>query len=98
MWGSETDPANVLTKLIRAHGNTAEDAPFLAVLFLWAGARNPSMGVVGLILVATISRFLWVVGLLAWPSMARPNPVRFVGALGTYLSGGCRCAALLLGL
>jgi hypothetical protein len=37
-------------------------------------------------------------GLVAWPSMGRPNPIRFVGALGTYLAGLGLCGALVAGL
>ena len=39
--GSALEPDQLLTKLIRAHGNTAEYAPFFAVLFLYLGSRHP---------------------------------------------------------
>jgi len=45
---------------------------------------------------ATVSRVLLVIGLVAWPTLARPNPARFVGALGTYVFGAALCIALLL--
>jgi uncharacterized protein len=93
--GCELDPANRLHKLVRAHANTAEYAPFLALLFLYHGARSPSAATVSLIVAATVCRCLLVVGLVAWPTMARPNPIRFVGALGTYLTGVALCAMLL---
>jgi uncharacterized membrane protein YecN with MAPEG domain len=91
----EADPANFLHRLVRAHGNTAEFAPFLALLFLYFDAHRPSPTIVGIIVAATICRCLLVIGLLAWPTMARPNPARFVGALGTYLCGTALCVALL---
>jgi uncharacterized protein len=91
-----TDPSNFLYRLVRAHGNTVEFVPFLALLFLYFGARQPSTTTLVLIIAATLSRCLLVIGLLAWPTMARPNPARFVGALGTYLCGGALCVALLL--
>jgi len=97
VWGSEPDPTNGLTKVIRAHGNTAEYAPLLAVLFVIAGTRSPSTLVLGLIVAATVCRVLLVVGLIAGASMARPNPARFVGALGTYVAGAGLCIALLVG-
>lgn len=93
--GCAEDPTDLLHKLIRAHGNTAEYAPFLAVLFLFLGARSPSTVTVSLMVVATVCRCLLVVGLVAFPTMAKPNPLRFVGAIGTYGAGIGLCLALL---
>ena len=81
--GASDDPKNRLNKLVRAHANTAEFAPFLAVLFLFLGSRDPSP---------------LVLGLVATRSMARPNPLRFTGALGTYLTGAALSVLLLAGL
>ncbi|PKO88551.1 MAG: hypothetical protein CVU18_06995 [Betaproteobacteria bacterium HGW-Betaproteobacteria-12] len=88
----------LLNRLIRAHANTAEFAPFLAVLFLFFGWQGPSALALGLIVGATVCRCLLVIGLLAWPSLSRPNPARFVGALGTYLSGAALCLVMVAGL
>lgn len=93
--GCLEDPTNLLHKLVRAHGNTAEYAPFLAVLFLYHGAHDPSPATLALIIAATVCRFLLVIGLVAWPSMAKPNPARFIGATGTYACGLALCVALL---
>ena len=93
--GCTSDPDNGLHKVVRAHGNTAEYASFLAVLFLYFGAHDPSRAVLSLIVAATVCRCLLVIGLLAWPTMATPNPARFVGAFGTYLCGAALCVALL---
>jgi uncharacterized membrane protein YecN with MAPEG domain len=92
--GCPPDPTNRLTKLVRAHGNTAEYAPFFAVLFLYLGAHNPSQATVVLIVAATAARCLIVAGLLAWPSMAKPNPARFIGGVGTYACGIALCITL----
>ncbi|MBN3820977.1 MAPEG family protein [Paraburkholderia sp. Se-20369] len=94
--GSAPDPANPLHRLVRAHGNTAEYAPFLAVLFLYFGMHEPSDAILSLIVAATVCRCLLVVGLLAWPTMSKPNPARFVGALGTYLCGAALSIALFV--
>ncbi|HTR05860.1 MAG TPA: MAPEG family protein [Paraburkholderia sp.] len=91
-----TNPSDFLYRLVRAHGNTVEFVPFLALLFLYFAGHQPSTTTLALIIAATICRCLLVIGLLAWPTMARPNPARFVGALGTYLCGGALCVALLL--
>ena len=96
--GPAAERNSMLNKLIRAHANTAEFAPFLAVIFLYFGWRGPSDLVVNLIISATFCRFLLVIGLVAWPSLGRPNPARFVGALGTYLLGAALCVAMVAGL
>ncbi|HDR9006732.1 TPA: MAPEG family protein [Burkholderia vietnamiensis] len=78
--GCLPDPTDRLHKVVRAHGNTAEYAPSRAIL--------------SLIVAATVCRCLLVVGLIVWPTMARPNPVRFTGAFGTYLCGAALCVSL----
>ena len=88
----------LLNKLIRAHANTAEFAPFLAVLFLYFGWHGPSDLAIGLIVAATVCRCLLVIGLIAWSSLSRPNPARFAGALGTYLCGAALCVVMVAGL
>jgi uncharacterized membrane protein YecN with MAPEG domain len=42
--------------MVRAHGNTAEYAPMLAVLFLFLGSRDPAARVLWTIAIATLSR------------------------------------------
>ena len=89
--GSPSDPADSLYKLIRAHGNTAEYAPMLAVLFLVVGERNPASWVLWTMIVAVVSRYLIAVGIVAGPTLAKPQLLRFVGAVGTYLTGILLC-------
>ena len=36
-------------------------------------------------------------GLIGYANMNRPNPLRFTGALGTYLAGAGLCLALVMG-
>lgn len=95
--GPATDRNALLNRVIRAHANTAEFAPFLAVLFLYFGWRGPSDMALWLIVAATTCRFLLVIGLIAWPSLGRPNPARFIGALGTYVFGAALSLLLLAG-
>ena len=94
--GNDTDPSNSLYKWVRAHGNTAEYAPFLAVLFLWLGAHNPATWVVWTMIAATACRILLVAGMVLPKTMAKPNLLRFIGAAGTYFTGLPLCIALLL--
>lgn len=93
--GNVAEPTNRLNKLVRAHANTAEYAPFLAVLFLYHGAHDPSASTIGWIIAATVSRCLLVISLLAWPTMGKANPLRFIGGTGTYICGIALCTALL---
>lgn len=89
--GSSNDPADSLYKLIRAHGNTAEYVPMLAVLFLLVGEHNPASWLLWTMIVAVVSRYLIAIGMILGPSLAKPQPLRFVGALGTYLTGFLLC-------
>lgn len=81
------DPADPLFKAIRAHGNTAEYAPMLAVLMLYLGVHGPSLWIVWTMIIVTACRYLIAIGILICPTLDRPYPMRFVGALGTYVGG-----------
>jgi uncharacterized protein len=90
-------PDHLLTKLVRAHGNTAEYAPFLAMLFLYLGSGHPPYWQPWCMVGATVCRLLLVIALIAWPSMQKPNLFRAIGALGTYGFGAALCVGLLSG-
>jgi uncharacterized membrane protein YecN with MAPEG domain len=94
--GHDPDPEDPTHRAVRAHANTAEYAPFLAILFLWHGAHAASSWVLWAIAVATASRYLLAGSLLFGPTMAKPNPGRFVGALATYVCGLLLAAAMLV--
>ena len=96
--GSSSDPTDSLHKLTRAHGNTTEYAPMLAVLMYAVGSMAPATWVLWCMGLATASRYLIVAGLIFPASMAQAHPLRFIGALGTYLTGFALCVALLLSL
>ncbi len=96
--GYPDDPKHMMHRVVRAHGNTTEYAPFLAVLFLYLGARQPAAWVLWTIGLTTAARILIVIGLLGSGTLARPHPIRFIGALGTYLGGIALTAALLTGV
>jgi uncharacterized protein len=81
------DPTDPLFKAIRAHGNTAEYAPMLAVLMLYLGAHSPTVWTVWTMIVVAACRYLIVLGILMSPTLDRPHPARFIGALGTYAGG-----------
>lgn len=85
--GCDTSPVDPLHRAVRAHGNTAEYAPFFGLLFLWFAIHPPPVWVLALIVIATAARILLVAGLLWGPRLDRPNPMRMAGALLTYICG-----------
>lgn len=96
--GFNPDPTDWLYKMVRAHGNTAEFAPMVAVLLLFLGSRSPSTWVLWTMWIVTICRYLIVVGILASPTLAKAHPLRFIGALGTYVGGAALCVAAYLSM
>lgn len=93
--GHGAGPDCRLHRLVVAHANTAEFAPYLAVLYLYLGSHAPGPATVTLIVAATLCRFLLVLGLLVVGRLDQPNPLRFTGALGTYLLGAALCVVAL---
>jgi uncharacterized membrane protein YecN with MAPEG domain len=68
----------------------------LAILILAIGARDPSTWMTGLAIAATAARYLHAIGMILAPTLGAPYPLRFVGALGTYVCGLGLVVALLL--
>lgn len=94
--GHSDVPGDRLHKVVRAHGNTAEYAPFLAILMLLLGSRSPATWVLWCMGIATAARYSIAAGMLLSPSLAKPHPLRFLGAVGTYLAGIALCVAALM--
>jgi uncharacterized protein len=94
--GHGLDPADRLHKVVRAHGNATEYGPMLAILMLAIAARGCTPWMVWTFVAATLFRYLHAAGMLLSPSLDRPQPLRFVGALGTYLAGLALVAAAFL--
>ena len=86
-FGHTPDPTNRLYRLSRAHGNAAEYAAMLAVLFLFVGSEEPSNWIVWVIGITTAARYVHVIGMLTGSTLDKINPLRFSGALITYLGG-----------
>lgn len=86
---AEGDPSSGLRKAMRAHGNSTEYVPMLALMILALGLRLPIMPVwVGVIMVAAVAcRYIHAAGVLFGGSVYEGNPMKFVGALGTYITG-----------
>ena len=94
--GHSDDPADRLHKLVRAHGNAIEYAPMMAVLILLIGARQPSSWMIWTFIAATALRYCHAAGMILCPTLAQPYPLRFVGAVGTYIAGFALIAAALI--
>ncbi|WP_372763639.1 MAPEG family protein [Litorivivens sp.] len=93
MYGFKENPEDPLYKASRAHGNTIEYAPILAVMIFVLAQAPMAEWVMWSMILATFSRYLLVAGLLLPKTMAKPNPMRFVGALGTFIAGGILAVA-----
>ena len=89
-------PDDPLFVAIRAHGNAAEYVPTLAILILVVGFRDPALWMLVVAAIATLSRYLHAIGVLSTGDMAKENPLRLVGAVGTILSGVALAAAAVL--
>ncbi|MEM7610598.1 MAG: MAPEG family protein [Pseudomonadota bacterium] len=85
--GASADPADPLLKYVRAHGNTAEYAPIIALLIFVLAQSPQTTWVYAVMILATASRYVFAAGMVLPASLARPNIGRFLGALGTYLFG-----------
>jgi len=85
--GYNPDPTDRLYKIVRAHGNAIEFNPMLAILILYLGSRQPASWVEWVFIAAAASRVLHAAGMLMSPTLAKAQPLRFVGALGTYVTG-----------
>jgi len=57
------------------------------VLMLAIAARRCTRQMVWTFVAATVFGYLRAAGMLLSPSLGRPQPLRFIGALGNYLSG-----------
>ena len=85
--GSSTDPEDTLFRLVRAHGNSVEFVPILMIFIYLLSQQPQPEWVAWLVGIVTFCRFLITLGIILPTTLAKPNPMRFVGALGTYICG-----------
>ena len=85
--GYNPDPSDRLYKMIRAHGNATEFNPTLAILIYYLGTQQPASWMQWIFIVAATSRVLHAAGMIMSPTLAKPQPLRAVGAVGTYVAG-----------
>ena len=96
--GFQNEASDPLYKVIRAHGNTTEYVPILAVLMLYLGSTSPAAWITWTMIAVTFARFLMAAGLVFPASMDKPNAMRFLGAMLTYLGGMALALAALLSI
>jgi uncharacterized protein len=85
--GCSTDPTDPLYKWVRAHSNACEYTPMMAIL-IFVLASTGSSGWGGLLFLgAVVVRYLHAAGMVMSPTLAEGHPLRFAGALGTYIIG-----------
>jgi uncharacterized protein len=94
--GYSDDPTDRLHKLCRAHANAAEYAPIIALLIYVIAVRGATTWMVWTFVAATVFRYMHAAGMVFPATLAAPNPLRFVGALGTYVAGLVLVVALLV--
>ncbi len=85
--GYPDDPAHTLHKAARAHGNTVEYAPVIALLIYILGAYNPPLWLLICMVLATAGRYLIWLGLLLSETLEKPHILRILGSLMTYVFG-----------
>ncbi len=85
--GCQDDPENFLHKAVVAQRNSAEYIPVLCLLMMALQYYGSPNWVVWIYLGATVGRYLHSLGILTYKSMNRPNALRSLGAVLTYLSG-----------
>ncbi len=88
-------PTGFLTKLSRAHGNTAEFSPMLVILTLSLALADENTAIVAAsMILGTASRVLVVIGFLSSRTLEHISLPKAVGAVGTYASGLVMAALL----
>ena len=79
-------PKHDLAKAIRAQGNAAEYIPVIVaiLLYLQLAATSARPMLIGVAILAVLSRLAHATGLLRARNAKSAHPLRFFGALGTY--------------
>ena len=74
-----------LLKAIRAHGNAAEYIPIFVALFVFLSANPPTVFVTAIAVLAVVSRIAHAAGMLLTRTVDTAHPLKFCGAIGTYI-------------
>jgi uncharacterized membrane protein YecN with MAPEG domain len=85
--GYKDDPTDPLYKCVRAHCNACEYGPMLAILIFALASEGYGRWTGFLFMATVVVRYAHAAGMLLSPTLEKGHPLRFVGALGTYLVG-----------
>ena len=85
-----------LTKAIRAHGNASEYIPLFIASFLFLGISGSSPALAIVAVLATVSRLAHAAGMFRIANVSERHPLRYYGAIGTYVCLFAIAVAVLL--
>jgi uncharacterized membrane protein YecN with MAPEG domain len=85
-----------LTKAIRAHGNASEYIPLFIASFLFLGISGSSPALAVVAVLATVSRLAHAAGMFRIANVSERHPLRYYGAIGTYVCLFAVAVAVLL--
>ena len=69
----------------------------LLMLIVAMGSEAVPAWVMWTMILVTACRYLHAIGMIVCPTLAKPHPLRLIGALGTYIGGGVLCVAVFMG-
>jgi uncharacterized membrane protein YecN with MAPEG domain len=96
--GLPDDTTNALYKWGRAHGNTVEYVPTLAILMYALAAVGAWSWTMWICVVVALGRYIYAFGIVTADNPAKSNPGRLIGAVTTYFGGMAMAVILLLKL
>lgn len=85
--GIPDDQKSVLFRLIRAHGNAAEYVPAAIAFAVYFAIAGASPVATALIVCLTLARYIHASALVLGNDMSRFGVARFIGGMGTYVTG-----------
>lgn len=93
--GMETNENNLLYRAQRAHLNSVEYAPLLAIVFYILGQQEQSEWVLTAIITITTLRYVHAAGILFPRIFGKSIPLKLIGTLGTYILGSVLIITML---
>ena len=93
--GYADDPTDALFKWVRAHANACEYVPTLCILIYVLASTGYGGWHGTLYIAAVVVRYAHAAGMVLSPTLEKGHPLRFVGALGTYVVGFILVAATI---
>lgn len=85
--GVPADEETRLFRMIRAHGNASEYVPIAGAMALYFATQQSSPLVLALLVGLTAARYIHAAALIGGKTMNRFNIARFIGGMGTYITG-----------